>query len=224
MRQQLSASLWIEFGPLSLVAQEVRENTSIVTLFHYSEDERRHLADWLMDFALLDQGEEDIPPLMMQQADAPWTVSASTYRGIDLTGVNDKRHVSLWMDKIWIGNLGFILINDLAFTPDEYQRLTKTTAQYYELETPALSYLGLGLAGEAGEVTNALKKVYRDHNAIVDDSMQDKLEAELGDVLWYCARLADELGLSLEQVMRSNLLKLQSRQARNLIAGEGDYR
>ena len=50
------------------------------------------------------------------------------------------------------------------------------------------------------------------------------LQLELGDVLWYVAQLATELGLELDQVAQANLEKLASRSARNVISGSGDSR
>lgn len=47
---------------------------------------------------------------------------------------------------------------------------------------------------------------------------------ELGDVLWYCATLARDLGYSLQDVCQSNYDKLKSRQQRDKIHGEGDNR
>jgi NTP pyrophosphatase (non-canonical NTP hydrolase) len=48
--------------------------------------------------------------------------------------------------------------------------------------------------------------------------------AEVGDVLWYCARIADELGVSLEEVAKNNIAKLKDRNSRNVISGNGDNR
>jgi NTP pyrophosphatase (non-canonical NTP hydrolase) len=47
---------------------------------------------------------------------------------------------------------------------------------------------------------------------------------ELGDVLWYCAGLAEELGYTLQEIAQMNILKLQSRQRRGVIQGNGDER
>jgi NTP pyrophosphatase (non-canonical NTP hydrolase) len=47
---------------------------------------------------------------------------------------------------------------------------------------------------------------------------------ELGDVLWYVAQLASELGLELEDIARENLEKLSSRQRRGVLSGSGDER
>lgn len=98
-------------------------------------------------------------------------------------------------------------------TFDEYQKFTQTTAFYPK--GAAVGYCALGLAGEAGEVANNVKKIIRDNQnktaAIVD---------ELGDVLWYIARLADELGVDLSEVVDFNVEKLERRTAERL--GQGN--
>ncbi|MCC8038413.1 MAG: hypothetical protein LIP02_09850 [Bacteroidales bacterium] len=47
---------------------------------------------------------------------------------------------------------------------------------------------------------------------------------ELGDVLWHCASLAHELGFSFDEIAKMNLEKVQSRQRRGVIHGNGDNR
>jgi NTP pyrophosphatase (non-canonical NTP hydrolase) len=47
---------------------------------------------------------------------------------------------------------------------------------------------------------------------------------ELGDVLWYVAQLASELGLELDEIAQTNLDKLLSRQRRGVLSGDGDDR
>lgn len=110
---------------------------------------------------------------------------------------------------------------------DIYQEWTRETAKYpkgvAEFE-PSVAYLALGLAGEAGEVANKYKKVIRDKSGIIDSDGKKDLVSELGDVLWYVARLADELGYSLEAVATLNIDKLQGRVVRGTIGGSGDYR
>jgi len=46
----------------------------------------------------------------------------------------------------------------------------------------------------------------------------------MGDVLWYLARLSDELGISLNTIAKKNLEKLLDRKKRNVISGAGDKR
>lgn len=71
----------------------------------------------------------------------------------------------------------------------------------------AITCWGLGVAGEAGEVADYIKKV-RFHDKTLD---RDILIKEMGDVLWYLAALADELDISLSYVATQNILKLQKR-------------
>ncbi len=67
--------------------------------------------------------------------------------------------------------------------------------------------LALGLAGEAGEVIDLMKKeIGHGHPA---DPL--KVAVELGDVLWYVANLADAYGLSLSDVATMNIDKLRAR-------------
>jgi NTP pyrophosphatase (non-canonical NTP hydrolase) len=102
----------------------------------------------------------------------------------------------------------------------EYQLLTRKTAIYPQ-ET-FLEYLTLGLASEAGEVSGVVKKYIRKDNDL--DTAKEKLIKELGDVMWYWARLCDELGLNPEEVMEKNINKLLNRQANNTLQGDGDDR
>jgi NTP pyrophosphatase (non-canonical NTP hydrolase) len=104
----------------------------------------------------------------------------------------------------------------------DYQRFSRRTAEYPR--EAWLSYPALGLAGEAGEVAEHAKKAIRDDGGTVTDERRAALAAELGDVLWYTAQLASELGLELEDIARGNLEKLFSRQARGVLSGSGDYR
>ncbi|MEO1003903.1 MAG: nucleoside triphosphate pyrophosphohydrolase family protein [Cyanobacteria bacterium J06638_7] len=104
-----------------------------------------------------------------------------------------------------------------------YQRRSRQTARYPDAGANPI-YPTLGLCGEAGEVADKVKKVIRDRGGEFGPEVISALELELGDVLWYVAQLASELGLDLEQVAQANLTKLASRAARNVISGEGDLR
>jgi NTP pyrophosphatase (non-canonical NTP hydrolase) len=77
---------------------------------------------------------------------------------------------------------------------------------------------------EAGEVANKVKKVLRDHGGVVTPELTAAITDELGDVLWYVASLARELGVSMEEVATVNLAKLQARRERGKLAGNGDAR
>lgn len=107
-------------------------------------------------------------------------------------------------------------------TLNDYQQQAAQTAVYPD--EIALAYTALGLTGEAGEIANKVKKVYRDSGGQLTPDKRDELASELGDVLWYLAMLASELDISLETVAQANLDKLSSRQARGKIQGSGDQR
>lgn len=99
-----------------------------------------------------------------------------------------------------------------------YQEFTRTTALYPK--DKSVSYLVLGLCSEAGEVADKFKKLIRDGGEIKVDSICK----ELGDVIWYVTRLADELGLDMEEVINQNVRKLSDRKARGALKGSGDNR
>ena len=89
----------------------------------------------------------------------------------------------------------------------------------------ALEYLTLGLTGEAGEIANKVKKFIRD-GATKEEYLAKRIEIgyEIGDVLWYCAVLAEELEMNLGHIMEKNLEKLADRHKRGKISGSGDNR
>ena len=96
---------------------------------------------------------------------------------------------------------------------EEYQEAASRTA-LYPRRMSNLEYPTLGLAGEAGEVANIVKKIQRDHGGVLTDEIRGKLKDELGDVLWYISACADELGLTLTQIAEYNVDKLAKRHNR----------
>lgn len=113
---------------------------------------------------------------------------------------------------------------ELTFT--DYALATDKTAIYPGAghgSSHALAYVGLGL-GEAGEVQNQIKKVLRDDDGVITQERREAISAELGDLLWYAARVARELHLDLGMVAKDNLVKLASRKSRDVIKGSGDTR
>ena len=114
---------------------------------------------------------------------------------------------------------------------DDYQNFTETTAQYprtvQDLDPNAnigLFYVALGLAGEAGEIANKVKKVLRDNNGVLTPEKAAELSKELGDSCWYLAATARELGRTLNEVAHENVAKLTDRKERGVIKGDGDNR
>ncbi|MDO8584096.1 MAG: nucleoside triphosphate pyrophosphohydrolase family protein [bacterium] len=108
-------------------------------------------------------------------------------------------------------------------TFQEYQEASRKTAIYPNLGSNFI-YPTLGLVGEAGEVAEKIKKVIRDNQGIMTEEKKLELQKELGDVLWYVAQMATELGLSLDQVAFTNIVKLYSRMERSVLQGSGDNR
>lgn len=122
---------------------------------------------------------------------------------------------------------------------DNYQLSALDTAQYpeagiYNEEYSApyepfyneanYVYPALGLVGEAGEVAEKIKKIIRDRNGDYTDEDILEIKKELGDVLWYVAVLANEFEISLLDIAKTNIAKLQSRKERGKIQGNGDNR
>jgi len=105
---------------------------------------------------------------------------------------------------------------------NSYQRIAKTTAIYPA--THKILYPALGLAGEAGEVANKVKKLVRDGTSSLPKEWKENIGSEIGDVLWYCAVLADDLGISLGKIASENETKLQNRKKKGTISGSGDTR
>jgi|TARA_R110000824_G_scaffold305853_1_gene493609 NTP pyrophosphatase (non-canonical NTP hydrolase) len=107
-------------------------------------------------------------------------------------------------------------------TFDDYQFAAQKTAIYpteYKLMYPAL-----GLAGEAGEVANKIKKIIRDGESKMPPDWKEQVASELGDVLWYCAALANDLEIPLSTIAGQNRVKLMERQKNNTLQGSGDNR
>ncbi|QDP98285.1 hypothetical protein FOE78_22375 [Microlunatus elymi] len=106
---------------------------------------------------------------------------------------------------------------------DDYQRAALRTAR--DRDAPdEFMHLVLGLVGEAGEIAEKVKKLVRDKNSDLAQLDRDDMAAELGDVLWYAAVLANYLDLSLDDIAERNIAKLADRQRRAVLGGSGDHR
>jgi len=110
-------------------------------------------------------------------------------------------------------------------TFEEYQKSTQETA-IYPRETPiqAINYCILGLAGEAGELCNKIKKSYRDDNSIVTIKKREELIDEASDCAWYLSQLCTELNITLSELATYNIQKLKKRKENNKLQGSGDSR
>lgn len=106
---------------------------------------------------------------------------------------------------------------------NEYQKLARQTA-IYSGAGKNFAYPALGLCGEAGEVAEKIKRVVRDGRTEISPEEIKEISKELGDVLWYVANLAREVGLDLDTIASENITKLQSRRDRGVLHGSGDNR
>ena len=109
-------------------------------------------------------------------------------------------------------------------TFEEYQKQALMTVLSTGDEFKDLLHWVLGITGEAGEVAEKLKKIIRDKNSVVSDDDKKELAKELGDVLWYLAVFANDLGVSMDEIAQTNLDKLKSRKERGVLGCSGDNR
>lgn len=107
---------------------------------------------------------------------------------------------------------------------NNYQFRAAKTAIYPKEGLQGLLYTSLGLVSEAGEVAGKVKKILRDDESVISPDRHEQLVDELGDVLWYCAMVADELGITLSYAAMRNIDKLEDRMNRGKIQGSGDNR
>tara|TARA_R100001377_G_scaffold32694_1_gene17820 strand:- start:1668 stop:2012 length:345 start_codon:yes stop_codon:yes gene_type:complete len=114
-------------------------------------------------------------------------------------------------------------MKDELYHFDLYQDVAESTAIYPD-KGDNLYYPALGLAGEAGEVCEKIKKIMRDQNGHLTEENAQELSKELGDVLWYVSAIATEINMSLSCIAEENMAKLQDRLDRGVLKGSGDNR
>ena len=102
-------------------------------------------------------------------------------------------------------------------TPNEYQKKAHETASYpygtigEAQHTVDYLYPAMGLSEEAGEVSGKFAKAIRDNDGVIDEERKREIIKELGDVCWYIALACNVLGVSFEEVMETNINKLNAR-------------
>lgn len=114
-----------------------------------------------------------------------------------------------------------------------YQKRALNTAVFERNDYPLIA-----LSEEVGEVMGKIAKFGRKNNMSAEQvinaianpqtsavqELREQIGKELGDVLWQWAVLTDALGFKAFDVAALNLIKLQDRQGRGVINGEGDNR
>lgn len=121
----------------------------------------------------------------------------------------------------------------------EYEEKAVSTAIYPGQGGPlGLMYVALKMNGEAGEFAEHVGKAIRDDGLVTDpgqlgkvirgngltEERQQSMVKEVGDVLWYLAAAARELGTSLSDIAEANIAKLAKRKAEGKLGGSGDDR
>jgi hypothetical protein len=136
---------------------------------------------------------------------------------------------------------------------DQYQKAAGKTAVYGDgsdrivrnagacgiIDVLNMNYAIVGLGGEAGELLNTWQKylrgddskgrgsghgIYAKGDVMPSESRRQKLMVELGGVLWFAAAVANEFGITLNDVAVQNLHKLFLRMQEGVIQGDGDDR
>lgn len=90
---------------------------------------------------------------------------------------------------------------------NEYQKLALKTLNPSLSKKDILINGVMGLCGESGEAIDIVKK----HLAQGHDLNKEHLIEELGDIAWYLAETSYALDISLEEVLKLNIEKLQKR-------------
>jgi NTP pyrophosphatase (non-canonical NTP hydrolase) len=121
-------------------------------------------------------------------------------------------------------------------TFNEYQEQSSLTAVYLDkiiekhpdmpkwvADVTSLAYVSNGL-GEVGEIQGKIKKIIRDKGGEWTEKDSEEIAKEIGDCLWYLARLCDIFDINFDDCADKNIAKLYSRMERGKITGSGDNR
>jgi NTP pyrophosphatase (non-canonical NTP hydrolase) len=151
--------------------------------------------------------------------DINYNVTSVRLFAVKLMDYFNKNKLSYYIDEV-TGDI-FRGTEPTKLTFKEY---SKHAAESDKVKNNRLPYFVLGLNGESGEVAEKYKKIIRDDDNHITGKHKIEIEKELGDVLWYVERTANEIGSSLEEVALKNIEKLKDRLNRNKISGSGDNR
>jgi NTP pyrophosphatase (non-canonical NTP hydrolase) len=106
----------------------------------------------------------------------------------------------------------------------EYQKLAHRTSMNPMVGGINYVYPTLGLAGEAGEFSNKVKKIFRDDKGVLTDARKEDIKHELGDMLWYIAEICTCMDIDFNEIAEAKIKMLASRLERKKITGSGDNR
>lgn len=111
-------------------------------------------------------------------------------------------------------------VEELDEVPGDYDLILEDYQDFVNglLGSSDLAMPALGLAGEAGEVVELIKK-HLYHGKPLDKT---ELLSELGDVVWYVAAMAHNAGLDIADVLAFNVIKLSQRYPDGFVKGGGN--
>ena len=89
--------------------------------------------------------------------------------------------------------------------PGQYDGMSR---RLDSLEVKRVLHASLGITTEAAEISDIVKKFLMYGKGHLFD---ERIQEEIGDLLWYIAILCDVSGLSIENVMKWNIEKLEKR-------------
>jgi NTP pyrophosphatase (non-canonical NTP hydrolase) len=91
-------------------------------------------------------------------------------------------------------------------TLSEYQEMCRVTAKKFETPEKEIMTWGLGIAGEAGDVSSCILKTYAHNN-----DQRQGIRENIGDTLWYCAMICNFYGWDMQEILDDNIEKLRKR-------------
>lgn len=137
-------------------------------------------------------------------------IEAQLLRKVENCRANSKYYgeKAIWMAKAYEDAAEMIKeAGGKKMTGNEYQVLAMRTCSIpYDQKKEMARHAVFGLASEAGEVAGILQKEYQGHE--VD---REHVKKELGDCMWMIAEACTAFGISLDDVMQTNINKLKSR-------------
>ncbi len=92
-----------------------------------------------------------------------------------------------------------------------YYKLAMRTEAHPDMKGYELLYAGNAVAGEAGELSNKIKKIYRDHGGKLTPELIEGIIEEMGGILWYMAYLSKVIDVPMDQIAKYNIDQLAQR-------------
>ena len=123
-----------------------------------------------------------------------------------------------WLERLLLNLLNRVSGNEYYYCPRSFMSFNSYQAEMHRTyHHGRIDGHALGVAGEAGEICDMIKKA---HYHKVPYSLDD-MKKELGDLLWYLTAVASDHGFKLSDVAAANVTKLRTRYPKGFVAGGG---